>query len=109
MRCANHLCDAEMTFLRTGSLHVIDIPFDRFDHADADKSLPARRFIWLCDPCSQLLVLETWRPPGEQLRFRHPGSIPGGTSHRRRMQPNSYEELPRPDGKRGGVQHDRLR
>lgn len=69
MRCANPECDAEVMFLRTGSLHIIDVPYNGEDAG------PCRRIIWLCDSCTVLLVVEPWRPPGQQLRPRRQGRV----------------------------------
>jgi len=61
MRCANSQCEIESDYLRSGSLYAID-----------EHSVNARgrrsRFIWLCSHCTPRFVVETWRPPGQQLR-----------------------------------------
>ena len=64
MRCANPLCRAESLYFRSGSLHTID----RIDFKQADAAPRRQHVIWLCGECSLRFVVETWRPPGEQLR-----------------------------------------
>lgn len=61
MRCANPQCQVESNYLRDGSLYWID-------ELIADSVVPQRRFIWLCSKCSSTFSVETWRPPGQQLR-----------------------------------------
>lgn len=72
MRCANPGCQVEVLYFRSGSLHWIDTP------AQLDGSPPRRaiRLIWLCAVCSRSLVVETWRPAGEQIRCRPENVIP---------------------------------
>lgn len=60
MRCANPPCKVESSYLRSGSLYSID---EVVAHAGR-----RRRFIWLCSTCAPHFVVETWRPPGQQLR-----------------------------------------
>ena len=71
MRCAHDACGLEVEYLRTGSLHIIDVP-------GAGDAMPVRKVIWLCDSCSQRLVVEPWRPPGQQLQPRRKRTIPRG-------------------------------
>lgn len=63
MKCANPLCRTESLYLRSGTLHSIDYV------EDGDNTI-RRRIIWLCDSCAQVLAVEPWRLPGEQLRQR---------------------------------------
>jgi len=70
MRCAHDECGLEVEYLRKGSLHIIDIP-------GAGDAMPARKIIWLCDSCSQRLVVDPWRPPGQQLQPRRKRAISG--------------------------------
>lgn len=68
MRCANAQCQIESDYLRSGSLYAID-----------EHSVNARgrqsRFIWLCSQCTPRFVVETWRPPGQQLRPGRPAAF----------------------------------
>lgn len=66
MRCANLECAAQTLYLRTGGIFAVVF---------LDGSAPAgecqivqRRVIWLCDACIGAFSIETWRPPGQQLR-----------------------------------------
>lgn len=61
MRCANPQCEAEAAYLRSGSLHWIDDPPSAGNPRHG-------HFVWLCEVCASAFVVETWRPPGEQLR-----------------------------------------
>jgi hypothetical protein len=66
MKCANPICGFEVLYFRSGSLHYIN-------SADAIRDNLAaapRRLIWLCRECTALWSVETWRPPGQQLRLR---------------------------------------
>ena len=66
MRCGNPLCQAESMYFRNGSLHCVDCEERGPGNAKATK----RQVIWLCQRCSEDLTVETWRPPGEQIRRR---------------------------------------
>ena len=69
MKCANPHCNAEGMYLRSGSLHVLDfVPAG--DQASNDNAI-SRRIVWLCGKCTTEFEIETWRPPGEQLRPRN--------------------------------------
>jgi hypothetical protein len=66
MRCANPGCQTETLYFRSGSLHWIDTP-------PPLEGMPRRRgtrLIWLCAVCSKNLVVQTWRPAGQQVRCR---------------------------------------
>jgi hypothetical protein len=66
MKCANPLCGFESLYFRSGSLHYIDSEEGILgNRADAQRKL-----IWLCPECTELWSVQTWRPPGEQLRLR---------------------------------------
>jgi hypothetical protein len=64
MQCANPLCQAESLYFRSGTLHCID----SFEPVEPGFPGEHRQLIWLCAECSRSLVVETWRPPGQQLR-----------------------------------------
>jgi len=67
MKCANHLCNREELYFRSGTLHSID--FDPPEYL-ADGHVMRQKVIWLCDRCSRNFCVDTWRPPGEQLHMR---------------------------------------
>lgn len=64
MRCANSGCETETLYFRSGSLHWID----RQSQSDGVPPRRATRLIWLCAACSKNLVVQTWRPAGQQVR-----------------------------------------
>ena len=66
MKCANQDCSAETLYFRSGKLYAADV-------LGASGS-GERRLIWLCDVCAGKCSVETWRPPGEQVRLS--GSLP---------------------------------
>ena len=66
MKCANPDYAAQTLYLRSGGIFAVDF---------LDGSGPAgecqiiqRRVIWLCDACIGAFSIETWRPPGQQVR-----------------------------------------
>lgn len=68
MQCANPLCHAESKYFRSGSLHSINY----VDQTEMNDNRGQQRLIWLCGDCSRRFVVETWRPPGQQLRLHRP-------------------------------------
>jgi transposase-like protein len=66
MQCANPLCNVESMYFRSGSLHCIDCSEENRTKGNGEQ----RRLIWLCRECSTRLTVETWRPPGQQMRPR---------------------------------------
>jgi hypothetical protein len=66
MKCAIPSCGLESLYFRSGSLHCVDC----IDSIQNDAGPAKRKLIWLCRECTALWVVETWRPPGEQLRRR---------------------------------------
>lgn len=72
MWCANPECRLESSYLRSGCLYWID------EHP-ANGEVTKGRFIWLCRMCIAEFVVETWRPPGQQIQRRssaHAGTPP---------------------------------
>lgn len=67
LECAVSGCGAQEKFLRSGTLHLLDIPRD-------DKTV-VKRMVWLCDSCSRKYMVQTWRKPGEQICQRRPGPM----------------------------------
>jgi hypothetical protein len=66
MKCANPICGFEALYFRSGSLHYINFP----DVVRDGLAAAPRKLIWLCRECTTLWSVETWRPPGQQLRRR---------------------------------------
>jgi hypothetical protein len=66
MTCANPECRAESLYLRSGGIYHIDV-LDEAGNA-GECQIIQRRVIWLCDICTGLFAIETWRPPGQQVR-----------------------------------------
>lgn len=62
LECAIPKCSGREKFLRSGTLHLADVVRE-------DGSI-AQKIIWLCDECTQQYTVQTWRPPGEQIRPR---------------------------------------
>lgn len=83
MRCANPAFSAGTLYLRSSGIFAVGF-LGETENAGESQSTQ-RRVIWLCDACTGLFSVETWRPPGKQAR--HSGS--------------SLARLPR--GKRGAA------
>ena len=66
MKCANPACDAQSLYLRSGAIYHVD--FLGGSGNTGECQIIQRRVIWLCDACTRLFAVETWRPPGEQVR-----------------------------------------
>jgi hypothetical protein len=62
LECAISECCSREKFLRSGTLHLADIV--------RENGSVAQKMIWLCDECTQRYTVQTWRPPGEQIRPR---------------------------------------
>jgi hypothetical protein len=74
MKCANPKCNAEGLYLRSGSLHALD--FMVAGGQESDRQTISRKIVWLCARCTGQFEIETWRPPGQQLRPRNSESAP---------------------------------
>lgn len=66
MRCANPACGVETLYLRSGRIYAVD--FLGATGGAGECQIIQRRVIWLCDACTEEFAVETWRPPGEQVR-----------------------------------------
>jgi len=66
MTCANPECGAQALYLRSGGIYHVD--FLGASGNAGESQIIRRRVIWLCDACTRLFSVETWRPPGEQVR-----------------------------------------
>lgn len=66
MQCANRECSAQTLYLRSGGIFSVDV-LDGSGHA-GECQIVQLRVIWLCDPCIGAFSIETWRPPGQQVR-----------------------------------------
>jgi len=64
MRCARPGSGVETLDLRSGGI------FDFLDgpRNAGESQVAQRRVTWLCDARTRLLAVETWGPPGEQVR-----------------------------------------
>ncbi len=62
LECAIPGCCGREKFLRSGTLHLIDM-------VQEDGST-AKKMVWLCAKCTSLYTVQTWRAPGEQIRPR---------------------------------------
>ena len=76
MKCANFLCSSEELYFRSGTLHAIDCEAAEFV---ADQRVVRQKVIWLCDQCSQDFIVDTWRPPGQQLHARNEKRLQAGS------------------------------
>jgi len=61
MHCANPECSMESDYLRSGTLYWIE---DLAPEGEERRG----RYIWLCSGCSARFVVQSWRPPGQQLQ-----------------------------------------
>jgi hypothetical protein len=66
LKCVNPACSAETLYLRSGSLYAVDFLSGAGDAGECQSI--HRKFVWLCDACASHFAVETWRPPGEQVR-----------------------------------------
>jgi len=73
---------AEELYLRSGGIYHVDFLGESGNAGEGQ--VIQRRVIWLCDACTSLFAVETWRPPGQQVRpsRSHPTASPRA---RRRM------------------------
>lgn len=68
--CAIAGCKAQELTLRSGTLHLLDVP--------TNDNRIVKRVVWLCSDCSDKYVVQTWRPVGQQIRlreFEHPSIV----------------------------------
>jgi hypothetical protein len=66
MRRANLTCGTKTLYLRSGRIYEIDFLGEAGIPGECQITL--RRVIWLCEACTGNITVETWRPPGEQVR-----------------------------------------
>jgi hypothetical protein len=66
MQCANPVCPAQTLYLRSGGIFAVDV-IDASGRV-GERQIIQRRVIWLCDACIGAFSIETWRPPGQQVR-----------------------------------------
>jgi hypothetical protein len=60
MTCANPACGTESLYLRSGGIYHVDLPGGPGNAGECQ--IIQRRVIWLCDACTHLFAVETWRP-----------------------------------------------
>lgn len=71
--CANPACRVQALYLRDGGMYAVDFPGGA---AEGEGQIILRRVVWLCDICGGQCTVETWRPPGQQVRpLRRPREI----------------------------------
>lgn len=76
MRCANPLCCCDSPYLRSGSLHLLEmeVSADLMSQSD-DKGFPMRlspqRFFWLCADCTARFIPRRWTPSGIVFALRN--------------------------------------
>ena len=88
MTCANPACRAETLYLRSGRIYHVDV-LDAAGNT-GEGQIIQRRVIWLCDACAGSFAVETWRPPGEQVRPSR--SYPPAFPRARGRQAESWNE-----------------
>jgi len=75
MRCINPACDRETSYLRDGSLYLLELEtltdslFENEDSGFPMRSLP-QRFFWLCADCAGVFTATQWTTAGVRLRLR---------------------------------------
>jgi hypothetical protein len=66
MQCAGPACGEETLYLRSGGSLAVD--FLGGTRTAGESQIAQRRVIWLCDACTDLFAVETWRPPEKRVR-----------------------------------------
>lgn len=75
MRCVNPACDRETSYLRDGSLYLLELETLAGSLSGLEnsgfpmRSLP-QRFFWLCADCAGIFTATQWTPAGVRLRLR---------------------------------------
>ncbi len=75
MRCINPACDRETSYLRDGSLYLLELEtladslFESENSGFPMRSLP-QKFFWLCADCAGVFTATQWTPAGVRLRLR---------------------------------------
>ena len=75
MRCINPACDRETSYLRDGSLYLLELEtladslFESENSGFPMRSLP-QKFFWLCADCAGVFTATQWTPSGVRLRLR---------------------------------------
>lgn len=79
MRCINPACDRETSYLRDGSLYLLELEmlaeslFESENSGFPMRSLP-QKFFWLCADCAGIFRATQWTPSGVRLRRRARGT-----------------------------------
>jgi len=79
MRCINPACDRETSYLRDGSLYLLELEmlaeslFESETSGFPMRSLP-QKFFWLCADCAGVFTATQWTPSGVRLRLRARGT-----------------------------------
>lgn len=75
MRCINPACDRETSYLRDGSLYLLEFErlagslFESEGSGFPMRSLP-QKFFWLCADCTGIFTATQWTSSGVRLRLR---------------------------------------
>lgn len=75
MQCINPACNRETSYLRDGSLYLLELETLAESLCESDKSgFPMRslpqKFFWLCGDCAGVFKATQWTPSGVLLRRR---------------------------------------
>jgi hypothetical protein len=65
LRCANRGCSRESLYFRDGNLFLVDREGSDLTMSPAQRT---QQTVWLCPRCCAAARVESWRPPGEQIR-----------------------------------------
>ena len=93
MRCINSACDRETSYLRDGSLYLLELETlpDSLRESESSgfamRSLP-QKFFWLCAECAGVFTPTQWTPSGVRLRLRHKrteGTMDGAQSQHAKL------------------------
>jgi hypothetical protein len=79
MQCINPACDRETSYLRNGSLYLLELEtladslFESENSGFPMRSLP-QKFFWLCADCASIFTATQWTSSGVRLRRRARGT-----------------------------------
>jgi hypothetical protein len=66
MICANPACGTRSNDRQQSRIFFVDFLGDPGEAGECQ--IIQRRVIWLCDACTGIFAVETWRPPGPPVR-----------------------------------------
>lgn len=74
MQCSNPDCRSHSPYLRSGSLHPLQLEVPDSEPTAEERAFAMRakplRFFWLCQECSQQFILTKWTAAGLVLAHR---------------------------------------